>query len=220
MLHTIARLALVGAAVYAMITLGDWAVAKVQTLPAASQGPLMFGLVVATLLAYALLLALPFVPGIEIGIMLLALRGGELALFVYLATLAGLALAFLAGRYLPYSWLRRIALDLRLRRAADLLARIAPLSRPRRVALLRKRLPRRLAPYLLRYRYLGLGLLLNLPGNSVLGGGGGLCLIAGLSHLFSTRAALLTIALAVAPVPLAVWYFDLALWGHIPGQPE
>ena len=44
------------------------------------------GMVAALLLAYALLLAIPFAPGIEIGLMLLAMEGAWIAPWIYLAT--------------------------------------------------------------------------------------------------------------------------------------
>jgi hypothetical protein len=45
---------------------------------------------------------------------------------------------------------------------------------------------------------------LNLPGNTLLGGGGGIALMAGLSGLYPMPAYLTTVAIAVAPVPLLV----------------
>ncbi|MGB3315212.1 MAG: hypothetical protein WBB85_12430, partial [Albidovulum sp.] len=53
--------------------------------------------------------------------------------------------------------------------------------------------------------YVLLALLINLPGNSLLGGGGGILLLAGMSRLFSPLATLATVAIAVAPVPILVY---------------
>jgi len=47
----------------------------------------------------------------------------------------------------------------------------------------------------------------NLPGNILIGGGGGISLIAGASRLFSLPGFLTTIALAVSPLPLAILFF-------------
>jgi len=55
---------------------------------------------------------------------------------------------------------------------------------------------------LLRYRYVALAVAINTPGNVILGGGGGLALMAGLSRLFSPLPFLLTVLIAVLPVPL------------------
>ncbi|MBT8409573.1 MAG: hypothetical protein KJN93_08105, partial [Alphaproteobacteria bacterium] len=160
-----------------------------------------------------LLIAVPFVPGVEIGISLMMIEGPGVAPYVYLATVIGLAVAYLCGRYLPYDWLHQVFADLRMWRVCDLLTEIKPLSRERRLTLMRRRLPRWASKIAVDGRYLGLALLFNLPGNSVIGGGGGIAMVAGLSRLFTLRGAVLTIALAVAPVPLAVWYFGIDLLG-------
>ena len=47
-----------------------------------------------------------------------------------------------------------------------------------------------------------LGLALNLPGNTLVGGGGGIAMVAGLSGLVSPLGFLVTVAVAVAPIPL------------------
>ena len=205
------RVALIVLAAYGIHLLLGVAMDLIDRMPPASQGMARTGLLVSMLTLYALLIAVPYVPGIEIGVSLMILRGAEIAPAVYLATLTGLMLAYFVGRYLPTHVLRRLFLDLRLLRACELLDRIEPLSQPRRLALLRDRLPRRLGEWAVRFRHLAIAVLLNIPGNAVIGGGGGICLIAGLSGLFSARAMALTLALAVAPVPLAVWLFGPSL---------
>jgi len=45
-------------------------------------------------------------------------------------------------------------------------------------------------------------LAINLPGNMILGGGGGLALMAAMSRMFSIQEYLLMVAVAVLPVPL------------------
>lgn len=176
-----------------------------EALPDASRGAAQLSILVVALLLYAGMIAIPFVPGVEIGITLLVLRGDEVAPFVYLATFGGLSLAYGAGRALPYAWLHRTFLDLRMHRACALLDRLEDLGPERRLALLRSRLPAWLGPHVVRFRYLLLAVALNLPGNAVLGGGGGLNLLAGFSKLYEPRSTLLTLALATAPIPLLVW---------------
>ena len=65
--------------------------------------------------------------------------------------------------------------------------------------------PSRGVPALVRHRHLALAGALNLPGNFLIGGGGGIALIAGVSKLYSVTGFVLTSAIAVAPVPLAVY---------------
>lgn len=184
----------------------DLSMDLIAHLPQAGQSVMMAVVIAGALAIYMVLMATPFVPGIEIGLTLLVLRGAEIAPAVYLATVLGLSMAFLIGCKIPLVRLRSLFLDLRLTRAAGLVADIAPLTSSERLALLEARLPERLrGGRILRLRYLMLAALLNMPGNAILGGGGGLCLLAGLSGLFRPLPLVITIALAVAPVPLLFW---------------
>ena len=115
------------------------------------------------------------------------------------------------GSLLPYPALRRFLADLGLRRAAALIDALQPLDRTARLDFLRARLPGWLSPLARSQRYILLALLINLPGNTILGGGGGILLVAGVSRLFSPVATLLTIALAVAPVPILVYWLGANL---------
>lgn len=164
-------------------------------------------LLLAILLAYAALIAIPFVPGIEIGVALLMLQGATMAPFVYAATALGLFTAFSIGRLIPEKSLARSFADLRLKRAAQLVNRLAPISPAQRLTMLANRLPKWAAPLATRYRYLTLALLLNIPGNAIIGGGGGISLLAGLSRLYGWRGTTATLLAAIAPVPLLVWAF-------------
>ncbi|MFN3172814.1 MAG: hypothetical protein ACE37E_19190 [Hyphomicrobiales bacterium] len=167
---------------------------------------IMFGAV-----AYIGLLALPFVPGAEIGLAMLATFGPSIAPLIYVATVASMALAYTLGRFLPINMLERLLGLLRMERAASLVARAAPLSGEERLALLLGEQPRRTLSLALRFRYIALAVAVNTPGNSLIGGGGGIMMMAGLSGIFSPLPTLLTIALAVSPVPLAMMYFGLRI---------
>ncbi|MDW4549079.1 hypothetical protein R5H32_06925 [Defluviimonas sp. D31] len=197
------RLVVLLCLVWAAHGLIGWTMAESRALKDGASPALW--LLVLLLVAYALLIALPFVPGVELGLTLLMIEGGWIAPFIWGATLAGLMLSFLAGLTLPYPALQRTLADLRLRRAAELVAQIEPLDREARLDHLRSHLPRWLAPLARNYRYLLLALLINLPGNSLLGGGGGILMLAGCSRLFAVPVTLLTVALAVAPVPILVF---------------
>ncbi len=166
-------------------------------------------LLVVLVVLYTLLMALPFVPGLEVGVMLVLLRGAEFVPVVYLATVTGLLLAFLAGRQVPPATLARIFDTVRLGRAAALAREAAPLGPAGRVAMLQDRIPLRLGRSLLRWRHPILAAALNLPGNALIGGGGGICLLAGASRLVGPGAMVATITLGVAPAPLIIWLFGL-----------
>lgn len=165
------------------------------------------GLVLALLVIYAVMIAIPFVPGVEIGLGVLAISGPDMAPFVWLATTAGLVLSYMVGCKVPYRWLHRVLLDLHLTRACRMLARFESLSLAERTAWITSLLPVRGLGWLVQYRYVNLAILINIPGNSVIGGGGGIAFISGLSGMFRPLPAALTIALATAPVPLAIWLF-------------
>ncbi|MDZ4135338.1 MAG: hypothetical protein U1D06_07045 [Paracoccaceae bacterium] len=178
-------------------------------------GHLRIGMLVAFLLAYAILIAIPFVPGVEIGLSLMVMEGPWIAPPIYGSTVVGLSLAYAVGEWVPYARLHRIFEDLHLKKACHLLAVVEPLSRAERLEALRARAPAWLRPAATRYRYVLLGMLVNLPGNAVLGGGGGILFTAGLSRLFLPVQTVVTILVAVAPVPLAVWVFDIDLGGFL-----
>jgi hypothetical protein len=206
------RLAVVLLLAYSIHLTMNWLMAWTDSLDHGAR--LRGGILLMMLVAYAALIAIPFVPGVEIGISLMILEGAAIAPFVYIATLCGLMLAYLAGAALPGATLARLLRDLRLRRAAALVDSITPLGHTARLDLLRRRLPQRLAPSAVRYRHALLALLINLPGNALIGGGGGIAMVAGLSRLYAPLPTVATFALAVAPVPIIIWAFDpsLASW--------
>jgi hypothetical protein len=155
-------------------------------------------------LAFIILLAIPYVPGMEVSVALLIILGAPGAVLVYCATLVALSLSYGAGRKIPTEVLADWLGWLHLHGARDLVLRIHPLPPQEKLAALTEQAPARWIPYLLRHRYVALALLLNLPGNSLLGGGGGIGLFAGTSGLFRFPAYALTITIAALPIPLVV----------------
>jgi hypothetical protein len=140
--------------------------------------------------------------------------GPRIAVLVYLCTLAALSLSFMVGRLIPEHMLINLLRDLGFDKASRLLVRVEGLDSHQRLSLILDQSPQKLIPFLLRYRYLALIVAVNLPGNIVIGGGGGIALAAGLCRLFSPPAFVLTVAIAIAPVPLAWLMFgeNLAEW--------
>jgi hypothetical protein len=160
---------------------------------------------------YSLLLAIPFVPGAEIGLALFAMLGPTIAVLVYVCTVIGLSLSFVVGRLIPLLSLIQFAEDIKLDRTSKLLKDIEPLGKQEMLAFLANKTPNRLLSILLRYRYLALAVALNVPGNFLIGGGGGIALFAGVSRVYSVPGFLLTIAISVAPVPIAVLVFGTGI---------
>ena len=144
-------------------------------------------------------------PGIEVGISLLLLKGAAIAPLVYAATVLGLILAFVVGRFLPHTWLHGFLADMRLKRACQLVDRLAPMTGAERLAHLTDRAPGWAKPLIGPWRYALLAVLLNLPGNMVIGGGGGIAFTAGFTRLFRPGWTTAAIALAVLPVPFMIW---------------
>ena len=184
-----------------------WGIDHLQaTFSDASDGTKMM-LSIGILATYALLIAIPFVPGIELGIGLLLVKGADAAPGVYIATVAGLCIAFTVGRFVPFRWLHSFAVDLGAPGLARRIEQFHDLPLAERLSTLQSRLPNSLTWLAGRFRYVLLAGLINLPGSAVLGGGGGILMIAGLSRLFAWKWAYVTIALSVLPIPLVVWVF-------------
>ena len=151
---------------------------------------------------YILLLAIPFLPGIEVGLIIMAMVGIKGIVLVYLCTVLSLSLSFLFGRLLPPRYLARALGWFHLNRARDLVTSLEPLDTDERLRFLLRSAPSRIVPFLLRQRYLIIGVLFNVPGNALIGGGGGIGLIAGMSRLFPFSKYLLLICLAITPGPI------------------
>lgn len=202
--RAILALVLIAAVIVAGNAASEWLreLLDIRVLP--SNEHVVHRLVMIAAAAYVVLIAIPFVPGVEIALSLIMVFGAKVVLLMYVCTFAGLALAFVAGRLVPTRLLQRLMLDLSLRRAAAFLGRVQGMSEAERLDLLAARAPSRLVPVLLRYRYVALALALNVPGNVVIGGGGGIVLLAGISRLFAPAAFFVTLAIAISPVPLAV----------------
>ena len=183
---------------------GQWLLEQVGPDIRPSDEPLVHAMIMSAFGAYIVESAIPFVPGAEIGIGLVIVLGTKVVILVYLSMVAALSLTYLVGRFVPASATAAALHFFGLGKAHELVLRMAPLDAKARLALLTDRAPRRVIPVLLRHRYLALAVLLNLPGNSLVGGGGGIALAAGMSGLYPLPAYLATVALAVAPLPLFI----------------
>ncbi len=161
---------------------------------------LMLGTVI-----YVGLLAILFVPGAELGVALFMAFGASVAPLVYGATALAMVLSYTVGRMLPITILARLLAFFRLRQTAVLIHRAELLAPEDRVALILEGAPPRLLALVIRHRYIALALAVNLPGNVVIGGGGGIMMLAGMSGIFAPVPTLLAILIAVAPVPLVVF---------------
>lgn len=138
-------------------------------------------------LIYLVALTIPFMPGLEIGVLIMVLFGLPGVVASYLATVAGLGLAYAIGKLVARS-------KLGVRLMADLGRHDVWGERLRRLQASRTR----------RWRYVLLAGLVNMPGNSVVGGGGGISVICGFSGVFHFTPFILTLMIATSPVSILV----------------
>ena len=149
---------------------------------------------------YAMLLSLPFIPGFELGLLLMLTMGDTGIVVVYLASVVGLNLSFAMGRWMPRDWTDALLGSARAK------AQTNPVCR--HLNHLLEKAGRRTSSCSVmpaighRHRYLLLAILFNLPGNTLLGGGGGIALMSGMNRGLSWIGFLLTVAVATAPIPL------------------
>jgi len=165
-------------------------------------------MVLGSTLLYVLLMAIPFMPGIEIGLALMILLGNKGALLIYLCTVMALAISFIIGKKTPPHLIMQLLNWLHLYRASALVAQLEPLDQQQRLKYLYEKAPTKLVPFLLKHRYLAIVAILNLPGNALIGGGGGISVIAGMSKIFPFYVFILLVSVAVAPIPL-LFYFEV-----------
>ncbi|MFY0665967.1 MAG: hypothetical protein JXQ97_15195 [Natronospirillum sp.] len=189
-LRIIATLALV-AVVFTGLYLNQGEGLLGQSLPADSRALLL----VLTSSLYALLLAIPFVPGVELGWMIMGLFGRMGILAAWLSTILGLSLSYWVARRLSdHPKLQRLQV-----------ARSALLETPRHELSMSQRLFASGVRLYDKHPYLFIFVTLNLPGNWLLGGGGGIAATAGIMPKVGYGRFVLTCALATGIVPALLW---------------
>ena len=199
-----------GIAFYAVLLAVGWAIGDfVQSETIADDGShtsaLMGGMILGALSLYVIAAAIPFVPAAEIGFALLFVFGGAAVPLVYLGMVGALILSYAVARLVPTPAISGWLAWLGFPRQAALIRRIHETPREERISLLLDRVPPGLARTICANRYVALGLLINLPGNMLLGGGGGLAFAAGASGVYAAPAFVLTVMIAVSPVPAIFW---------------
>ncbi len=191
---------------------GEWLTSRFVPHLTPSTEPAVHRMIMTAVVVYAICMMLPFVPGMEIGLALMLIFGPPIVPLVYGTTVVALALSFLAGRLVPQRTIIAGLSAVRLERAARKLEEVHSLDVRDRLPWLLRASPGRIVPLLLRFRYLALALLFNLPGNALLGGGGGIAMLSGMSRLFTFTGFVIATAVAVSPVPLLIF-----LTGAMPG---
>lgn len=139
-------------------------------------------IVLGTALVYAIALSVPFLPAVELGWLIMAAFGPIGILAIWAATPLGLLLAFSIGY-----WLREWPQVLRLQRRFEDRVAAATSDRPG------DRMLRFASDRLASHPYIALAVLVNMPGNWLIGGGGGIGLMAGASGLYHPLKFLLVL---------------------------
>lgn len=205
------RVALIIAFVVCVNLFSRWLGHQLETEVGSGNDHMIHGIIIISLIVYTVFIAIPFVPSVEVGWGLMLLLGADLAPLVYLFTVVGLGTSYIVGRLIPDSRLQAFLEELSLTRAGRLVGKLKTLDTEQRLVLLLARAPAKFIPTLVRHRYLAVAVALNIPGNTVIGGGGGISLVAGMSRLFGFCRFVLTLAVAVAPVPLLIVIFGTDL---------
>jgi len=200
------RLALVLAIVLLLNLAGTWLGHMVNFQLFPRHDTMLHSVLMVSIVLYILLMATPFMPGIEVGLAIMLLLGSKSALLIYPCTLVALSCSFMIGKIFPLHQVRKFLQWLYLDRASELVSQLESLDPPERLSLLYEKAPAKFATFLLHHRYAMLVIVLNLPGNALIGGGGGIGLIAGMSRLIPFHKYLLVISVAVAPVPLCLYF--------------
>jgi hypothetical protein len=181
----------------------------------ASQGnALGLPLRVGVLAIYALLICVPFLPSYHLSLAFMILQGPDQIWWIFWATVLGFFWPFIAGKHIPHRYLIHIFNDLHMFRIAKLIEDTHALPRDERSALITRMAPKWIKPLVNKWRYLAIAIALNVPGNVIIGGAGGILMVAGLSRLFAPAAILATIILCLCPIPLliSVTHFDVLAW--------
>lgn len=160
--------------------------------------------VLIAVIVYIGLMATPFLPGIEVGLALMMMLGPKGVLATYVCTLIALTISFGVGRLFPTHLLVSLLRWLNLTRAETLLKGFCATPPEKRLEFLAEKATTQTIPALLKRRYLLLALLLNLPGNALIGGGGGIGMMAGISRLYSFPKYVFLISVAILPGPMLV----------------
>lgn len=164
--------------------------------------PMIHRIVTGAFLVFILTAAIPFIPGAEIGFALLLIFGAKAAPIVYGAMVGALLLSYCVARLVPIARLGSFLQRLGLSKAADLVFDIEKIEVADRAKFVTQKLPKPFGEKLMRNRYLLLAAALNIPGNSIVGGGGGLAVFAAMSGLYGFWQYTLIVLCAVAPIPL------------------
>jgi hypothetical protein len=200
----LAKLSAVVLAIVLANIAATWLIDKIEVQIFPEHMEIVDRAVMISVILYIGLMATPFLPGVEIGLAMMTMLGPKGILVAYTCTLIALSISFSIGRLVPANLLIGFLRWLHLTRAAALLQEFDGIAAEQRLEFLSQRFPTRTIPALLNRRYLVLAVLFNLPGNVLIGGGGGIAMVAGMSRLYSFPTYLLLLTVAILPGPIVI----------------
>jgi len=183
---------------------GNWIARIFEVDLMASDDPMFVQIIVTCFLVYMALIALPFIPGVEIAFAMILMLGPKIVPLVYGATVIALCISFGIGRLVPIRLIIAAFSALGMTRATAMVTDLSALAPADRIDYLMSRAPSGWVSWLLGHRLLALGVLFNVPGNAIIGGGGGIAIAVGMSGLVSFQRFALTVVLATAPLPVII----------------
>lgn len=163
----------------------DWAYGVIESTGAS---PVL--VLIGVCIIYSVLLMVPYMPGMEVGLIIMMVFGPMGIVGAWLSTVFGMTMAFFIGTKIKKTAYMQV-----------FITRVNALSQsnPEQGRL------RKVLAYWLRLLsispYLSTAVLINLPGNSLIGGGGGIALTAGALSEMMLMKFVFTIALASAILP-------------------
>jgi len=160
-------------------------------------------------LAYVVCMVLPFMPAIELGLILLMMLDIKGIIFLYSLTIIALSISFWLGRLVPIRWLLGLFNFLHFDRASKLFNEMSQSDEKKRLDILIYNAPKSVIPAMLKHRYWVIAIALNMPGNALIGGGGGIGMISGMSRILNYPCYFLTVLIAVMPLPLIMIFKQL-----------
>ena len=157
---------------------------------------------VILLIVYAICMMLPYLPAIELGLILLATLDIEGVMILYLVTVAALSISYAIGRTIPVLVLQTLFRFLHLHKASELFCARGECDEKEQIDRFIEHAPKKMVPFLLKHRYCVLAVLVNTPGNMIIGGAGGIAMMSGMSRVFGPVKFVATVLLAVSPLPV------------------
>lgn len=191
---------------------GNWMFSSLRLdAQSAATLPLVW-LLVPVFVVYFITSGLPFVPASEIGFGLLIIFGGEIAPLIVVVSSAGLITSFMIGKFVPKQKLAKLLNWFGFEKAPKFLLKLQDMSTQEKLDHMMQGVSKKWSIALMQYRYLGIIALLNIPGNAVIGGGGGIAFMAGVTGVFSAKGFAISAIIGVMPYPL--FFFIAWLLGY------